>query len=122
MSLEMTIYVYGKCSTCQKALRALKKMKHPFTTKEITEEPPTLPELVRMLKFQNGNLKKLFNTSGQLYKELHLKEKLIEMPLNEALTLLAKNGMLVKRPFLLGNDFGITGFNEAEWLMIFNNL
>lgn len=118
----MIIYVYSKCSTCQKALRALKKMKIPFTTKEITEEPPTLPELQRMLKFQNGNLKKLFNTSGQLYRELHLQEKLNEMPLNEALILLTKNGMLVKRPFLLGKDFGITGFNETEWLKIFNNL
>lgn len=122
MSLEMTIYIYRKCSTCQKALRTLKKMKIPFTTKEITEEPPTVPELQRMLKFQKGNLKKLFNTSGQLYRELNLQEKLNEMPLNEALTLLTKNGMLVKRPFLLGKELGITGFNEVEWLMIFNNL
>lgn len=111
----MLIYIYGKCSTCQKALRFLEKMKVPFDAKEITREPPSMDELQRMLNFQKGNLKKLFNTSGQLYKEMHLNEKLNEMPLNEALKLLNQHGMLVKRPFLLGKDFGLTGFNEAEW-------
>lgn len=117
----MNLYIYSKCSTCQKALRFLEKLKLSYTTKEITEEPPTLQELHRMLKFQNGNLKKLFNTSGQLYREWHLNEKLNDMPLNDALTLLNENGMLVKRPFLLGKDFGVTGFNEAEWLKILDH-
>lgn len=116
----MNLYIYGKCSTCQKALRFLDtvKGKEVFTIKDITKEPPSLSELQKMLQYQKGNLKKLFNTSGQLYRELHLNEKLKEMPLNDALKLLSQHGMLVKRPFLLGKDFGFTGFNEKEWSKI----
>lgn len=113
----MIVYIYSKCSTCQKAIRFLEKMKgtNTFTIKEITVTPPSIKELQAMLAFQHGNVKKLFNTSGQLYRELHLNEKLINMPLDHALKLLSENGMLIKRPFLLGKNFGITGFNEAEW-------
>lgn len=113
----MIIYVYSKCSTCQNALRFLEKLKgkDSFTIKEITLTPPTLDELKQMLKFQNGNLKKLFNTSGQLYRELQLNEKLNDMSLDQALTLLTKNGMLVKRPFIIDKQFGLTGFNESAW-------
>lgn len=117
----MIIYIYGKCSTCQKALHFLKKQKEVFTVKEITQEPPSLKELQQMLKFQNGDLKKLFNTSGQLYREWQLNEKLNQMPLNVALKLLTEHGMLVKRPFLLGKDFGITGFNETQWQKLFDS-
>lgn len=114
----MILYIYSKCSTCQQALRFLEKIKgkDSFTIKEITVTPPSLKELQQMLKFQNGNLKKLFNTSGQLYRELHLNEKLSDMTLDESLKLLTEHGMLVKRPFLLGENFGLTGFKEAEWL------
>jgi arsenate reductase-like glutaredoxin family protein len=86
--------------------------------KEITETPPTLAELKQMLKYQDGNLKKLFNTSGLLYKEMKLSGKLEKMSLDEALTLLSNHGMLVKRPFLLGPNFGFTGFNETSWSKI----
>lgn len=115
----MIIYVYSKCSTCQNAIRFLEKRcgVGAFITKEITKNAPSLDELQRMLEFQKGNLKKLFNTSGQLYRELQLNEKLKEMPLNEALSMLSQHGMLVKRPFLIGKDFGLTGFKEAEWLI-----
>ncbi|MFI5342956.1 MAG: ArsC/Spx/MgsR family protein [Chlamydiales bacterium] len=119
----MIVYIYSKCSTCQNAIRFLEKMQGAagtYTTKEITKEAPSLDELQRMLEFQKGNLKKLFNTSGQLYRELQLNEKLKEMPLNEALIILSQQGMLVKRPFLIGKNFGLTGFNEPEWLKIFN--
>lgn len=68
-----------------------------------------------MLKFVNGDLKKLFNSSGQLYRELQLAEKLKNMSETEAVTLLSKHGMLVKRPFLLSDQFGLLGFNEAKW-------
>lgn len=113
----MIIYIYGKCSTCQDALRFLEKTKKDsFTVKEITLTPPSLEELQRMLKFQKGNLKKLFNTSGQMYREMELNKKIDSMPLEEALGLLTQHGMLVKRPFLLGKDFGLVGFKEAEWL------
>ncbi len=114
---KMIIYIYSKCSTCQRALRFLEslKNKNSFTIKDIVTTPPSFEELRQMLKFQNGNLKKLFNTSGQLYRELQLNNKLDGMPQEEALLLLSKNGMLVKRPFLLSEDFGLTGFNEALW-------
>jgi arsenate reductase (glutaredoxin) len=113
----MIVYIYSKCSTCQKALRFLEnnKIEESITVREITKTPPSIEELKRMLKFQNENLKKLFNTSGQLYRELQLNEKLKDMTIDEALTLLNTHGMLVKRPFLIGKDFGLTGFKEGEW-------
>ncbi len=111
----MIIYVYGKCSTCKAALSFLKQRGITFTAKEITEETPSIPELQKMLSYQNNNLKKLFNTSGFLYQEMQLKEKLPLLSADEALALLQQHGMLVKRPFLLGNGFGLLGFKEAEW-------
>ncbi len=112
----MILYIYGKCSTCKQALNFLEQHKALFAVKEITKEPPSIAELHQMLKYQNGNLKKLFNTSGLLYKEMQLSEKLESMSLDQALALLNQQGMLVKRPFLLGEHFGLTGFNETEWL------
>lgn len=120
MMQESVIYIYSKCSTCQKALKFLAKSKEKFIIKEIKEEPPSLEELKRMLDFQQGNLKKLFNTSGMLYREMHLTEKLKEMPQRDALKLLSTHGMLVKRPFLIGDNFGTTGFNEKEWSALLN--
>lgn len=113
----MIVYVYNKCSTCQKALAFLKKNQIAFTTKEITNTPPSMKELETMLKYKS-QLKKLFNSSGQLYRELQLSKKLDSMPQKEALELLSKNGMLVKRPFVLSDHFGLLGFNEEEWLKI----
>lgn len=115
----MIIYVYQKCSTCKDALKFLAKQGLHPTIKEITLEPPSLKELQRMLNYQNGQLKKLFNTSGNLYKEMGLSNKLDTMPLDEALALLSQHGMLVKRPFLLSGDFGLTGFNESAWMSTF---
>jgi arsenate reductase len=93
----------------------LKEHHVKVTVKEITQEPPTLEELKRMLTYQDGNLKKLFNTSGNLYKEMDLKEKLEGMSQAQALDLLHQHGMLVKRPFVLGDGFGLLGFKEKEW-------
>jgi arsenate reductase len=115
----MILYIYSKCSTCQKAVRFLEKKKS-IRTKEITVTPPSIAELKQMLKLQNGQLKKLFNTSGNLYKEMHLSQKLDSMSEDEALELLSKNGMLVKRPFLLGDGFGLVGFNEDRWAEAIN--
>jgi arsenate reductase (glutaredoxin) len=117
----MIIYVYAKCSTCKQALLFLKKHRIAFTAKEITIEPPSIIDLKQMLKYQNGNLKKIFNTSGLLYKQMLLSEKLEEMPLGEALVLLNQHGMLVKRPFLLGNNFGLTGFSATIWSQKFDD-
>lgn len=111
----ITIYVYSKCSTCQKALAFLKQRNVEFTCKEIVSEPPSIKELQTMLGYFDDNLKKLFNTSGLLYREMELTEKLKDMSTTEALSLLSKHGMLVKRPFLLGKDFGLLGFKESEW-------
>lgn len=110
----MIAYIYSKCSTCQKALAFLAKKNIPFTKKEITATPPTLKELERMLKYK-GSLKKLFNTSGQLYRELQLSDKLDTLSEKEALQLLSQHGMLIKRPFVLGDGFGLLGFKEEEW-------
>jgi Spx/MgsR family transcriptional regulator len=97
----------------------LKKQRVAFVEKEITKTPPSIAELQQMLQYKKGRLKALFNTSGQLYRDLKLNEKLDKMPLEEALNLLSQNGMLVKRPFLIGDNFGLTGFNEAEWSKCF---
>jgi arsenate reductase len=112
----MLLYIYSKCSTCQKALRFLKEKNIPFVCKEIKDTPPTVEELKKMLVYLGGNKKKLFNTSGQLYREMQLSEKLSSLSDEEALQLLSRNGMLVKRPFLLGKTFGLTGFKESEWV------
>lgn len=111
----MVIYVYSKCSTCKDALRFLKDKGVKVEIKEITETPPSLDELTAMLNYQDDNLKKLFNTSGNLYREMQLSEKLDKMSLQDALKLLNTHGMLVKRPFLLGKKFGLVGFNKTEW-------
>lgn len=110
----MKVYIYSKCSTCQKALTFLAQKNVPFTKIEIKETPPSEKELQTMLHYKS-NIRKLFNTSGQMYREMHLSEKLDHMSEKEAFDLLSKNGMLVKRPFVLGKDFGLLGFNEAEW-------
>jgi arsenate reductase len=112
----MKIYLYHKCSTCKNALRFIESHNLKATVIEITKQPPSREELKAMLNMQNGQLRKLFNTSGLLYKEMQLSEKLDSMPLDQALELLHSNGMLVKRPFLLAKDFGLLGFREQEWV------
>jgi Spx/MgsR family transcriptional regulator len=111
----MIVYLYAKCSTCKNALAFLRERNVTITVKEITIEPPSIVELQKMLQYQKGNVRKLFNTSGLLYKEMTLSEKLDAMPLDAALLLLSKHGMLVKRPFLLADTFGLVGFKQTEW-------
>ncbi len=111
----MLIYLYSKCSSCQKALKFLEERKITVSVKEITKEPPSIEELEKMLEFQNGNIKKLLNTSGQLYRQMGLSDKLKEMPTHKILELLNGHGMLIKRPFLLSDTFGLTGFDAVKW-------
>lgn len=111
----MILYIYSKCSTCQNALKFLERKIISFVRKEIVETPPSVEELRTMLDYVGGNIKKIFNTSGQLYREMHLNEKLKSMSEEDAILLLSQHGMLVKRPFLLGDDFGLLGFKEIEW-------
>ncbi len=108
------VYEYGGCSTCKKALKFLEAKKIPYEKVDITTEPPTGAELRTMLAHV-GEVRKLFNTSGLVYKEMKLAEKLPGMDEKEALALLAQNGRLVKRPFVLGAGFGMVGFKEDEW-------
>lgn len=111
----MLVLIYRKCSTCQKALKWLETNEVEFDERPIVEENPTYEELTEWYKKSGLPLKKFFNTSGMVYKELGLKDKLKEMSEEEQLRILATNGMLVKRPLVIGNDFVLTGFKEKEW-------
>lgn len=111
----VTVYTYAKCSTCRDAVEWLLAHGVDFVERPIRETPPTVDELQRMLVFQDGNLRRLFNTSGGDYRERGLGTKLTKMPVPVAFRLLASNGNLVKRPFLLGDTFGLVGFDEAAW-------
>lgn len=111
----MLVLVYRKCSTCQKALKWLEERGVVFEERPIVDQNPTYEELKNWHAVSGLPLKKFFNTSGLLYKELGLKDKLPEMSEDEQLKLLATNGMLVKRPLVVGEDFVLTGFREKEW-------
>lgn len=113
--MPLKIYHYPKCSTCRKALKFLDANHIVYTAIDITEKPPTKTELKHMLKHQNGDLRKLFNTSGMQYRELKIKDKLPTMTEKEAIDLLAQNGKLIKRPFLLTEKTGFVGFKEDDW-------
>lgn len=111
----MLFLYYPKCSTCQKAKKWLDEHNISYTERHIVEENPTYEELKQW--YENGNLplKKFFNTSGMLYKEQKLKDKLPTMSEDEQLKLLATNGMLVKRPLIIDGNTILTGFKEKEW-------
>ena len=111
----MLVLVYRKCSTCIKALNWLDEKGVEYTERPIVEENPTYEELKEWYAKSGLPLKKFFNTSGLVYKDLQLKDKLPNMTEDEKLQLLATNGKLVKRPLVVGKDFVLTGFKEAEW-------
>jgi arsenate reductase len=112
----MRLYQYPKCSTCRKASKFLTANGVEFTSIDITEQPPKKVELKAMLASYDGDIRKLFNTSGVQYRELNMKEKLPSMSAQQAIDLLAENGKLIKRPFLLNADRkGIVGFKETDW-------
>jgi arsenate reductase len=112
--IRMKIYNYSKCSTCRKATKWLKEQDIAFEEIPIRETPPGVDELRNMFDYV-GDLKKLFNTSGQDYRALGMKDKLPSMSPEEAFEVLASNGNLIKRPFLIDKDKGITGFKEEVW-------
>ncbi|BET65515.1 arsenate reductase family protein [Opitutales bacterium ASA1] len=114
-----TVYTYSGCDTCRRAVKWLRARKIEFTEKPIRQTPPTTAELSAMLRHQNGELRRLFNTSGQDYRAAGLKDELPTLQPAQALALLAANGNLVKRPFVLGPDFGLVGFDEALWSRTF---
>ena len=111
----MLFIEYPKCSTCQKAKKWLDVHQILYTDRHIVEENPTYEELKDWHERSGLPLKKFFNTSGMVYKELQLKDKLPTMSEEEQLKLLATNGMLVKRPLVIDDDKILVGFKEAEW-------
>lgn len=111
----MIFICYPKCSTCQKAKKWLDEHNIVYNERHIVEENPTYDELKEWHKKSGLPLKRFFNTSGLLYKEMKLKDKLSKMSEEEQLKLLATNGMLVKRPIVVGDDTVLVGFKEAEW-------
>ena len=114
----MQFICYPKCSTCQKAKKWLDEQGVEYTERHIVENNPTYDELKEWYMKSGLPLKKFFNTSGLLYKEMNLKEKLPAMSEDEQLKLLATNGMLVKRPLVVKEDLVLVGFKDTEWAKI----
>lgn len=111
----MLFIEYPKCSTCQKAKKWLDENGVEYTDRHIVENNPTYEELKEWHERSGLPLKRFFNTSGMLYKSMQLKDKLPTMSDDEQLKLLATDGMLVKRPLIVSDDFVLTGFREKEW-------
>ena len=111
----MLFIEYPKCSTCQKAKKWLDDHGAAYDDRNIKEENPTAEEIARWRETSGLPLRKFFNTSGLLYKSMNLKEKLPELSEEEQLRLLATDGMLVKRPILVGEGFVLVGFKQDEW-------
>lgn len=106
---------YPKCSTCQKAKKWLEAQGVAFEARHIVEENPTVEELSKWIAASGQPVKKFFNTSGMKYKELGLKDKLPSMTDEEQIALLATDGMLVKRPLVIGEEVVLAGFKEDKW-------
>jgi arsenate reductase len=111
----LKLYNYAKCSTCRDATRWLREHGHAFDELPIRETPPAEGELRRMLAAHEGRIRRLFNTSGQDYRALGLADKIDSLTEAEAFGLLRGNGMLVKRPFLIGSDVALVGFDPKRW-------
>ena len=111
----MLFIQYPPCSTCQKAKKWLDEHGLNYTDRHIKEQNPSYEELKKWYEMSGLPLKRFFNTSGLLYKSMNLKDRLPAMSEDEQLSLLATNGMLVKRPIIVDGDTVLTGFREAEW-------
>ena len=111
----LKVYCYSRCTTCQKALKWLKDRGIGHTVTDIKTDHPDEATLRKYYKMSGLPLKRFFNTSGIPYRELELSKKLPDMTEDEQLALLATDGMLVKRPLVVGESFVLTGFREEEW-------
>ncbi len=116
--MEFLFINYPKCSTCKKAKKWLEENNPGYTERDIKEDNPTEAELREWHGKSGLPLKKFFNTSGNVYKETELSKKLPQMTEDEMFSLLARDGMLVKRPILVGDDKVLVGFKEEEWKQI----
>lgn len=113
--MKILLIEYPKCSTCKKAKNYLESHDIPFEDRNIVEQNPNETELKQWIKQSGLPLKKFFNTSGMKYRELELKDKLPNMTEDEQIALLATDGMLIKRPLLVSDQFVLTGFKQKEW-------
>jgi len=113
------MYELPNCSTCRKAMNFLLTNRYPVERVDITTNPPSIAELKEMLVIQGGNIKKLFNTTGKQYQAMGMKDQVAKMTEAEALKLLASNGKLIKRPFILWEGKGLVGFDPKVWKKIF---
>ena len=124
--MSVKVYEYANCSTCKKALKFLDTKKVDYSKIAIVDKPPTEAELKKMLQYlkaEGKTIKNLFNTSGQVYREMNMSEKLkTDISETELIKLLSKNGKLIKRPFILADDTGTVGFNEDEWKKLVKQL
>ena len=114
MTMAVLIW-YPKCSTCQKAKKKLEALGVEVETRSIVEQTPTVEELRRWMAMGDLTLKQLYNVSGNLYKELNMKERRLQMSEEEQLDLLSRNGMLIKRPLLVWEDGVLAGYREAAY-------
>ena len=117
--MSLKIYCYSGCGTCKKALKYLDEKKVTYDLLPIRETPPTKTELKKMLKYLDGEIKKMFNTSSKDYREGGYKDKIARITEKEAIEILSANGNLIKRPFALGADFGMVGFKVNDWDTVF---
>lgn len=113
--MSLRVWAYKNCGTCRNALKFLAERKVAHEVLAIREQPPGTAELRAMLAHTGGEVRRLFNSSGQDYRALNMKERLPSLSVDEALALLATNGNLVKRPFALTKESGVVGFRPAEW-------
>lgn len=113
--MNLLFVQYPKCSTCRNAAKWLKENNIESESKHIVDNNPTAEELNSWLDCSGTDVKKLFNTSGKVYRENNLKDVVKTASRDELINLLASNGMLVKRPLLVGDDFVMVGFKEDEW-------
>lgn len=113
--MSLLFVEYPKCTTCKRAKAFLDTKGVKYTDRHIKEENPTFDELKEWRDKSGLDIKRFFNTSGILYREMGLKDKLDDMSDDEKLKLLSSDGMLVKRPLLIGNDFVLVGFKENQW-------
>ena len=115
----LNVYEYSNCGTCRNALKYLDSLGIAYQRIPIREQVPDSGEIRQMLEAYEGNVRKLFNTSGQTYRELGIKERLADMSDDETITLLRSNGNLIKRPFVIGDAVALVGFKKELWDTVF---
>lgn len=116
----MVVYCYSKCSTCKGALKYLDNNHIKYELKDIVNDHPDFNEMKEIIKRSGLAINKFFNTSGILYRELNLKDKLVNLSDDEKIEILVSNGMLIKRPLLVSDSLILRGFNEKNWKELLN--